>query len=892
MTDPQLQLELDTDRVVRDGQVIELTRMEARLLAYLWARPGQPVSEGELLTEVWGYAKTASRTVKTTVSRLRRKLEPDPSDPRWLRTVSGRGYLLAVRPPVDDLPPLPTTGRFIDRPELVARARQALEEAGAVALVGPGGAGKTRLAVALGRASAVPAGFVSLAAAHTVTDAALAVASALGLAVSGDPVEAVGARLADLGPSLLILDNLEQVPVEVGAALERWRTTAPALCLVWTTRVAFPVEGAVQVMVGPMTGEQAVALFQLRAAAQADPIDVTPEAARRVTDRLAGLPLAVELAASWLDVLTPDDIHARLDRDGSVALDGLGAAMDGSWELLSPSDRDLLAQLGAFPASFRAGQAEAVAVARQGSVLGGMRSLRQASLLGRGADGRFAVLVPIREQLADRLPDVHGRAVRRLVDWGATAAAEQGEALHTGGFDRAWQWFRTERELLRGVHDLALALPDPEAAATVVLALARVADILGSTEAAGRLDRTLALEGLTPRARAALASARARTLGHAGSYEAASAAAAQAERSTRPWPDLHLEACHNQAALALISGTLDPGALPEPSPATSAWLRSRVAGLRAQTLRHQGRSEHAGVAYREALEHARASGSPPFLVRALAALGEHLAESGAIDEGGTCLDEAVALAETRGLGTATARSLMMRSNAASSAGRVEEARRDMVRAVGIQRRTGGIRPLVNLLLRLGHLEANTGALERARAANEEGLALAEHAGATQMAFLFRVNLSVVAIDEADPDRALALLDGFDEAALEWELNLACVLFHRAWALAALGDRAGALAANARSRAIYAASTPLGAAECDALQACLDPTDRDALDRARQHIAGMERGTLGAIRVLQQRVGEPALPVPAHVRKEAGATALGRQVLRWLDAGISPGAPSG
>jgi DNA-binding response OmpR family regulator/putative methionine-R-sulfoxide reductase with GAF domain len=94
------QLELDTRRGLvhlADGRWIQLTTREMALLAYLADRLNRPVSREELLAQVWGYAPGAStRTVDVTVARLRRKLEAEPSEPLYLRTVHGDGYCLVA----------------------------------------------------------------------------------------------------------------------------------------------------------------------------------------------------------------------------------------------------------------------------------------------------------------------------------------------------------------------------------------------------------------------------------------------------------------------------------------------------------------------------------------------------------------------------------------------------------------------------------------------------------------------------------------------------------------------------------------------------------------------------------------------------------------------------
>ena len=84
-------VDLRRDRVLRDGKEVVLTTLEADLLRYVSTRPSQPISADDLLTEVWGYrAGVRSRAVANTVSRLRAKVEADPSKPRHLITLFGK----------------------------------------------------------------------------------------------------------------------------------------------------------------------------------------------------------------------------------------------------------------------------------------------------------------------------------------------------------------------------------------------------------------------------------------------------------------------------------------------------------------------------------------------------------------------------------------------------------------------------------------------------------------------------------------------------------------------------------------------------------------------------------------------------------------------------------
>ena len=149
-----------------DGRVERLSSREVALLLYLAARPEQTVSRDELLEQVWGL-ETASRAVDTAMRRLREKVEAEPARPDHLITAYGEGYRFVPGPEVATEAGLIDDEPFVGRSAELARVRAWLEQPGAVAqLVGPPGAGKTRLArracVLLGGALGASTGLVDL----------------------------------------------------------------------------------------------------------------------------------------------------------------------------------------------------------------------------------------------------------------------------------------------------------------------------------------------------------------------------------------------------------------------------------------------------------------------------------------------------------------------------------------------------------------------------------------------------------------------------------------------------------------------------------------------------------------------------------------------------------
>jgi DNA-binding response OmpR family regulator len=90
----EVEVDLERLQVTRQGELVDLTPTEFRLLRYLVSNPDRPFSRGQLIEAIWGYASDigSDRTVDVHVRHLREKLEDDPANPRWLVTVRGVGY--------------------------------------------------------------------------------------------------------------------------------------------------------------------------------------------------------------------------------------------------------------------------------------------------------------------------------------------------------------------------------------------------------------------------------------------------------------------------------------------------------------------------------------------------------------------------------------------------------------------------------------------------------------------------------------------------------------------------------------------------------------------------------------------------------------------------------
>jgi predicted ATPase/class 3 adenylate cyclase len=310
-----------------------------------------------------------------------------------------------------------------------------------VTLTGPGGTGKTRLGVEiaarLGRAFGDGVYFVGLAVIRDSAEVPTAVAHALGVQPTGSQTvaEIVGDYLRPK-QVLLLLDNLEHLP-EATPFIADLLDTARHLKVLATSqaplRLSSERELAVAPLALPATGDRddpetlsrfdAITLFVERAQAARPDFALTHENAasvRQICVKLDGLPLALELAAARLRMLSPQDLHDRLDRRLRLLTRGaqdrpdrqrtLRATLDWSYDLLDPDEQSLLARLSVFAGTCTIDAAEAILDPDDEfafEVIDGLTSLAEMSLLQpvAGAEPRLAMLQTIREYALERLEE-------------------------------------------------------------------------------------------------------------------------------------------------------------------------------------------------------------------------------------------------------------------------------------------------------------------------------------------------------------------------------------------------------------------------------------------------------------------------------------------------------
>ena len=268
---------------------------------------------------------------------------------------------------------------FVGRERELSDVVALIERARLVTLTGPGGSGKTRLAIEAARRAAsalnIEAGFVDFA---PVSDPGLMVSSiAAALDILPGPSKTVDEALLqelDDRSLLLVVDNLEQLLPDAGPKLSGLAGSCPGLRLLATSRAPLHVRGEQEYLVEPLVQAEARALFRDRAREVDSAFELTDTnrtAVEEICRRLDGLPLAIELAAARSKALTPEALLRRLAAGGalpaSVAVDAparqrtLRDTIAWSFGLLSPVERTVFSRVCVFVGGFSAEAAAEVA---------------------------------------------------------------------------------------------------------------------------------------------------------------------------------------------------------------------------------------------------------------------------------------------------------------------------------------------------------------------------------------------------------------------------------------------------------------------------------------------------------------------------------------------------
>ncbi|HET7676704.1 MAG TPA: AAA family ATPase [Candidatus Limnocylindrales bacterium] len=658
---------------------------------------------------------------------------PDQFPP--LRTVATR---------TDNLPRQLTA--FIGRDE-VDLGKRLLAGTRLLTFTGPGGTGKTRLAIQLAAELSEEFSdgvvFVALDAVRDPELVPSAIASALGLPPPGGQATAPLARVIDYlrdRSVLLVLDNFEQV-VEGAQTVAQLLRDAGQVKVLASSRVPLRISGEQELPIPPLRlpqddgvtaeqarGSEAVSLFVARASAVRPGFSLTDDNTRAVVDivrRLDGLPLAIELAAARLRVLSVDAIRDRLDerlalltggaRDLSARQQTIRGSIDWSYELLGPADRDLFERFGVFATGACLVEAEPICgppTELGGEVLDGLISLTEISLMrpvaGAIEEPRFAMLATIREYAHDRLAGrSEAEAVRRRHAQTYLALVEQAAPQLFGPrgklmLDRLEQ----DHDNLRLALDWALDRGEAGFALRFLAGIWRFWQMRGHLlEAWERAQRVLALPNLQGEA----PELRARALTAAGGiayWREDGSAAHLLYRDA-------LELARASGDRALLAEALTNfGYVPEPNQAASSGLA--IGGR---------------PFFEEAIGLYRELGDRGGLAMAIGALAMSRIRVGELVGARPLVEESLALARETGNGFAIGWSLFGLSQVAYFEGRLQEALRNGVEALAVFHEAGDLSAIPVMLVGLSAVAAqSTGAPDPVWRLRGAGAALSKRFG--------------------------------------------------------------------------------------------------------------------------------------------------------------------
>ena len=378
------------------------------ILTALVERAGEVVGKQELMARVWQKTFVEESNLKMQVSALRRALGDGQGGRRFVANIPGRGYSFVapisfVEPPQTAIPaatmhvgahnlPYAAT-RMIGREEAMAALASRLSSGRIVTIVGPGGIGKTTVALAVAERLIGSYGdgvwLVDLAPLGDPRLVPSAVATVLGLGIrTENPLPSLVAGLRDRR-LLLVLDTCEHVIDAVAALGMAVLRSAPGVIILATSRERLNVAGEAEYRLGPLSSPQrssrltaaeasafpAVQLFVERVSAIVEDFALTDTSARSVVEicrRLDGLPLAIEFAAPQVAALGVESLAARLDdtlpllgtrsRKKAPRHRTMQAVIDWSYSLLSEDEQRFFRALGIFSGGLTAEAAAAVAL--------------------------------------------------------------------------------------------------------------------------------------------------------------------------------------------------------------------------------------------------------------------------------------------------------------------------------------------------------------------------------------------------------------------------------------------------------------------------------------------------------------------------------------------------
>ncbi len=607
---------------------------------------------------------------------------------------------------------------FVGRRESLAELARRLD-AGArlVSVLGIGGTGKTRLVTRFGWSwlGDFPGGvwFCDLSQARGPGGIVYAVAEALAVPLGKEePVAQLGNAIAARGRCLVILDNFEQVSRYAEETLGRWLKRATEARFAVTTREVLGLVGEETLALAPLPAPDAAALFVQRAESAKRDFQPTEEdraAVAPLVKLLECLPLAIELAAARVRVMPPRTLLSRMsERFKLLSSTGgrrdrqatLRSTFDWSWDLLSLPDRAALAQLSVFEGGFTMESAEAVldlsGYENEPWTVGTVQSLLDKSFVRQVSDGRFDMLVSVKEYASEHL-----RTEGRFPGSGPSALAAA-ETRHSGYFARLGE--------KRAVEGACVEIDN------LVAACRRAAARGAAEESAGALEGAWA--ALNLRGPFSVGVELASVVG--GTPGLGKAARAIAERIAGGALDASgrvVEArTHLEAALALAREARDLS------------CEARVLANLADLHRRDGRIEEARTFHARALALARELGDRDLECKVLNGLGTLEKHLGRLEQSRAHWEAALAMARRIGDRRWEGGLLGNLGGLHFSEGRLDEARAHLEAGLVVARELGDRKFEGNALCNLGLIYQQLGRMEEAGKELEAALVVVREIG--------------------------------------------------------------------------------------------------------------------------------------------------------------------
>ena len=392
----------EAQALLHKGKPVPLGGRGFDILTLLVARAGEVVSKADLFAHVWPDYIVHDHNLKVNVGNLRRSLaELDPVT-EYITTITGRGYKFVAALEIDRPAPArqvvsstshhiaaPRARQLLGREDAIRQISEKLDQPGYVTIVGPGGAGKTSLAVAVAQQSGGAGEAVAFADLSTLSDPRFvvpAIASAFGVSLGFDDPIAGVIEVLRSNKLILVVDNCEHVIAMAATVVERISAELPAARIIATSReplrtrheqihfltgLAYP-DQTTALSTGDALQFPAIQLFISKACGSGnlEPSDDYVRSVVSICTRLDGLALAIELAAGTASALAPsalDDLFKdgfdtmnRGARDAPLRHQSLEATLDWSYRLLPDREAVLLGLLSVFSGRFSTEDVEAM----------------------------------------------------------------------------------------------------------------------------------------------------------------------------------------------------------------------------------------------------------------------------------------------------------------------------------------------------------------------------------------------------------------------------------------------------------------------------------------------------------------------------------------------------